>query len=257
VVKSYNECIKSPYEVNTISKKGRNSLHFYLEGGFQQMNRQVPTYGQTIDPSGTQFNVPGINTTVPVSSQFFLPTIGVEWHLSRVSNKLAVSLEASQFKVSNTLSFRFDNYNYQKDFDDGTISHEYRLFRISPSLKYYLNNNSLHPYFKFGLAFYSVQNEKSYLSVRSEVTTSPTATQKTVQFFNQEGALSFNKKPLGFSLTFGADIPIAQKLKAFAELKAENTYMSYQAYSFLKKANNAADFNNSLLALSFHVGIQI
>lgn len=256
LVKSHNECIKSPYEVNTITKKSSNSLHFYLEGGFQYMNRQVPTYGQTVDPSGTQFNVPGINTTVPVSSQFFLPTIGVEWHLSRVSNKLAISLEASQFKVSNTLSFRFDNYNYQKDFDDGTISHEYRLFRISPALKYYLNNNSLRPYFKFGLAFYSVQNEKSYLSVRSEVTTSPTAPQKTVQLFNQEGALSFNKKPLGFSLTFGTDIPIVQKLKAFVELKAENTYMSYQAYSFLKKANKSADFNNSLLALSGHLGVR-
>jgi hypothetical protein len=201
--------------------------------------------------------VPGINTTVPVSSHFIVPAIGIEWHLSRVSNKLAVSLEVSQFKVSNTLSFRFDNYNYQKDFDDGTISHEYRLFRVSPALKYYLNNNSFHPYLKFGLAFYSVQNEKSYLAVRSEVTTSPTATQKTVQFFNREGALSFTKKPLGFLVAFGADIPIVHKLKAFAELRAENTYLSYQAYSFLKKANNAADFNNSLLAISLHVGVRI
>lgn len=256
VIKSYHQCIKSPYRVTAIAEKGRNSLHLYLQAGFQQMNMQVPTYGQTVDPSGSQYNVKGVNTTMPTRFHFFLPTIGVEWHLARVSNKPAVSLEVSQFKVNNSLNFRFDNYNYQKDFDDGTISHEYTLFRISPAIKYYLNNALFRPYLKFGLAFYSVQNEKSYLSVRSEVTTTPTAPQKTVQFFNQEGAVSFNKRPLGFLGVLGIDIPVVQKIKAFAELKAENMYMSYQAYSFLKKANNSIDFNNSLLAISGHIGLR-
>ncbi|WP_298348709.1 hypothetical protein [Runella sp.] len=195
VVKSYNECIKSPYEMNIISKK-RNSMHFYLQGGYQQMKMQLPTYNQKVEPSGVQYNEPGINTTVPVNYHLFLPTLGVEWHLTSLSDKLALSMEVSQFKVSNTLSFHFDNYNYQKDFDDGTISHEYRLFRISPAVKFYLNNSSRRPYLKLGLAFYSVQNEKSYLAVRSEVTISLFA--------------------------FGIDIPVFQKLKAFAELKAEN-----------------------------------
>lgn len=255
VVKAYNQCVESTFEVNIPSKKRHNSLHVYLQGGFQQMKMQLPSYGQQIDPSGVLYNVVRINTTVPVNNRFFLPTIGVEWLLSRLSNKIALTVELSQFKINNTLHFRFDNYNYQQDFADGSISHEYKLFSVSPAVKYYFNHDSYRPYLQLGLAFYAVQNEKSHLAVRSEVTTSPISTQKTVRFFNQEGAISIDKKPLGFLVALGIDIPVFQKLKAFAVVKVENTNRSYQAYSF-STGYNTANYNNSLLTIAAHIGIR-
>lgn len=254
VVKSYHKCLQLPYQITTTAKK-RNSLHFYLQVGLQQMNMKLPTYGQTIDPTGTYYNDPGMNTTVLVTRRIVTPTIGMEWHISRLSEKFALTMDISQFKLNNFLNFRFDNYNYQKDFGDGTISHEYKLFRISPALKFYLNNYPKRSYIRLGVAFYPVQNEKSYLTLRSEVTTTPLGSQKTVYFFNQAGALSINKNPLGLVITLGTDIPIFQKLKAVAELKVENMYMSYQAYSF-SNITHFVDVNNSFLALSAHVGIK-
>jgi hypothetical protein len=255
VVKAYNQCAESTYEVNIPSEKHRNSLHFYLQGGYQQMNMQLPSYGQQIDPSGVLYNVVRINTTVPVNNRFFLPTIGIEWFLSRLSNKIALTAELSQFKINNTLHFRFDNYNYQQDFADGSLLHEYRLLGFSPAVKYYFTYDSYRPYLQVGLTFYTVQNEKSHLSVRSEVATSPISTQKTVQFFNREEAINIAKKPLGFLVVLGIDIPVFQKLKAFAVIKAENTNMSYQSYSF-SMDYNTANYNNSLLAISTHIGVR-
>ncbi|MFN8344052.1 MAG: hypothetical protein U0X91_03570 [Spirosomataceae bacterium] len=254
VVKSYHECLQLPYYITSTAKK-RNSLHFYLYGGVQQMNMKLPTYGQKIDLTGVYYNEPGMNTTALVTRRIFAPTIGLEWHLSKLSNRIGIIMEISRFKLSSLLDFRFDNYNYQKDFGNGVLSHEYKLFKINPALKFYLNDYPNRLYTRLGAAFYSVQNEKSYLTLRSEITTDPLVLQKTLRVFNQENAISINKRPLGFVMALGIDMPVLYKLKAFAEIKAENMYMSYQAYSFLTNAHSV-DINNSFLSLSVNLGVK-
>ncbi|TAE36080.1 MAG: hypothetical protein EAZ70_11385 [Runella slithyformis] len=250
VVKAYNECIKSPYKVHLSSPiKSKNRLHFYVQAGFQQINLTLPTYGQKIDPTGTYFNVPYLATTDNRAYRLFIPAVGVEWRLSRITNRLSLLADVSIFQINNVLNFRFDNYNYQKDFIDGQISHAYTLTRINPAVKYHFNRNLWRFYGKVGAVFYSVKDESSNLTQAETSSINFLGDQRTTTTSNNE-VINVSKKPFGLTAALGVDIPGLKHLGGFAELKTENMSIEF--------TSNPTGYywKNTFSAVSFNLGVR-